>query len=238
MPGALMQFHATMNTPISKPGLSRRRFLAVAGAAVAAPTFIPARALGRDGNTAPSNRIVMGVVGWGMQGPQNADALMGYDNGQACQVVASCNIDKNHLAASLQHINEHNGNKDAKGYHDYREMMARTDIDAVMIAVPDNWHELIAVEALKNKKDVYGEKPLARTIVEQQRIVHAVQTHKRIWQMGSWQRSQWFFSQGGRNRAQRVDRENHGSPCRAAGGACGFRAHGAGVAGETGQAEA
>ncbi|HWD18609.1 MAG TPA: Gfo/Idh/MocA family oxidoreductase [Verrucomicrobiae bacterium] len=179
-----------MKTTSKKPGLNRRRFLAIAGAAVAVPTFIPARALGRGGNAAPSNRIVMGVVGWGMQAPGNTASLMGFDT---CQVVASCNIDKNHLAASLKAINDHNGNQDCKAYHDYREMMARTDIDAVMIAVPDNWHELIAVEALKNKKDVYGEKPLARTIAEQQGIVRAVEQNNRIWQMGSWQRSQWFF---------------------------------------------
>jgi hypothetical protein len=83
-------------------------------------------------------------------------------------VVASCNIDKGHLKKSLDAINGHYKNKDCKPYHDYREMMARKDIDAVMIAVPDHWHELIAVEAAKQGKDIYGEKPLAKTIVEQQ----------------------------------------------------------------------
>src|SRR5207247_4300214 len=72
-------------------------------------------------------------------------------------------------------------------------MMARTDIDAVMLAVPDHWHALIATEAARNKKDIYGEKPLARTIAEQQAIVRAVQTNKRIWQTGSWQRSERNF---------------------------------------------
>jgi predicted dehydrogenase len=72
-------------------------------------------------------------------------------------------------------------------------MMAREDIDAVMLAVPDNWHELTATEAAKNNKDIYGEKPLARTIAEQQGIVKAVKKHKRIWQTGSWQRSQGPF---------------------------------------------
>src|SRR5581483_2482741 len=138
-----------MKTPVSKSGISRRRFLAATSAAVALPTFIPARALGRDGNSAPSNRVVMGVVGWGMQAPGNTEALMGYKDSKAAQVVASCNIDKNHLDASLHAINSHYGNQDCKGYHDYREMMARPDIDAVMIAVPDNWHELISVEALR-----------------------------------------------------------------------------------------
>src|SRR5258706_10671870 len=69
-------------------------------------------------------------------------------------------------------------------------MMARKDIDAVMLAVPDHWHALTAVEAANQKKDIYGEKPLARTIAEQQAIVRAVQKNKRIWQTGSWQRSQ------------------------------------------------
>ena len=72
-------------------------------------------------------------------------------------------------------------------------MMARKDIDAVMLAVPDNWHALLAAEAANNKKDIYGEKPLARTIAEQQAIVKAVQKNKRIWQTGSWQRSQAPF---------------------------------------------
>jgi predicted dehydrogenase len=72
-------------------------------------------------------------------------------------------------------------------------MMARTDIDTVMLAVPDHWHELVATEAARNKKDIYGEKPLARTIAEQQKIVKAVQDNGRIWQTGSWQRSQAPF---------------------------------------------
>jgi len=76
-----------------------------------------------------------------------------------------------------------------KPYHDYRELMARSDIDAVMLALPDHWHALAAVEAAQRKKDIYGEKPLARTIAEQQAIVRAVQANERIWQTGSWQRS-------------------------------------------------
>ena len=71
--------------------------------------------------------------------------------------------------------------------------MARSDIDAVMLALPDHWHALAAVEAARQKKDIYGEKPLARTIGEQQAIVRAVQVNKRIWQTGSWQRSVGTF---------------------------------------------
>ncbi len=98
-------------------------------------------------------------------------------------------MDANHLQDALNLVNDHYQNKDCKGYHDYRELLARDDIDAVMIAVPDHWHELVATEAARRKKDIYGEKPLAKTIAEQQAIVRAVEKNKIIWQMGSWQRS-------------------------------------------------
>jgi predicted dehydrogenase len=169
-----------------RQGISRRRFIAAAGLAVAAPTIIPASALGREGKAAPSERITLGVVGWGMQGPGNTDALL---NIKDCQVIAACDLDQHHLQGALDKINGHYSNKDCKSYKDYKEMMARKDIDAVMLAVPDNWHALLATEAANNQKDIYGEKPLARTIAEQQAIVKAVQKNKRIWQTGSWQRS-------------------------------------------------
>src|SRR5207342_1001519 len=98
-------------------------------------------------------------------------------------------LDSRHLEQAVKTINEKNGNKDCKAYKDYRELLARKDLDSVMIAIPDHWHALVAIEAAKNGKDIYGEKPLARTIREQQAIVNAVQQHKRIWQTGSWQRS-------------------------------------------------
>jgi predicted dehydrogenase len=170
--------------------ISRRRFLGLAGAAIAMPTFVPASALGLGGKPAPSERIVVGIAGWGMIAPQNTEGLMKLAD---CQVVASCNIDTTHLEKSLGVINNFYKNKDCKPYHDYREMMARKDIDAVMIAVPDHWHELMATEAARQGKDIYGEKPLAKTIAEQQAIVKAVQKHGRIWQTGSWQRSTGSF---------------------------------------------
>src|SRR5215475_4859279 len=179
-----------MKKPSAKSGISRRRFIAATGFAVAAPTIIPASALGRGAQAAPSERITLGVVGWGMQGPGNTDAFLRLKD---CQVVAACDIDQNHLQAAVSTINGHYRNNDCKSYHAYHEMMARKDIDAVMLAVPDNWHALISTEAAKNKKDIYGEKPLARTIAEQQAIVKAVQANKRIWQTGSWQRSQGPF---------------------------------------------
>jgi predicted dehydrogenase len=175
-----------MKMNLTQLNMSRRRFLALSGVAVAAPSLIPSSVLGREGKTAPSERIVVGVVGWGMQGPGNTQGFMAEKD---CQVVAACDLDQKHLKQAVDTINQHYRNQDCKAYHDYREMMARKDIDAVMLAVPDHWHALIAVEAAKNKKDIYGEKPLARTIAEQQAIVKAVRKNKRIWQTGSWQRS-------------------------------------------------
>src|SRR5436309_9722623 len=113
------------------PKISRRRFIATTAAAMAAPTIIPASALGADGRPAPSVRITMGVVGWGMQGPSNTGSCMRESD---CQVVATCNIDKNLLESSVNSINGHYNNQGCKTYHVYREMMARTDIDAVMLA--------------------------------------------------------------------------------------------------------
>jgi predicted dehydrogenase len=170
--------------------LSRRRFIALTSAAAVAPAIIPASALGNDGKPSPSNRITMGVFGWGMQGPGNTRAFMSFPD---CQVVATCNVDKNHLTESSNAINGHYKNMDCKTYEDYRELMARKDVDAVMLALPDHWHALTAVEAANQKKDIFGEKPLARTIAEQQAIVKAVQKNGRIWQTGSWQRSEKHF---------------------------------------------
>lgn len=175
-----------MKNSSSRPGMSRRHFIAATGAAIALPTIIPASAFGRADRPAPSERITLGVVGWGMQGPGNTNSFLGQKD---CQVVAACDLDKHHLGKALNTINTHYGNKDCAAYHDFHEMMARKDIDAVMLAVPDHWHALMAVEAAKQKKDIYGEKPLARTIAEQQAIVKAVQKHHIIWQTGSWQRS-------------------------------------------------
>jgi len=175
---------------LSHTPISRRRFLAATGTALAMPTIIPASALGAEGKPPPSERITMGVVGWGMQGPGNTAAFLDLKD---CQVVAACDLDKNHLQQAVDAVNGHYKNKDCKAYHDYREMMARTDIDTVMLAVPDSWHALTATEAARNKKSIYGEKPLARTIAEQQAIVKAVQKNNIIWQTGSWQRSRAPF---------------------------------------------
>src|SRR5215469_7085101 len=169
--------------------LNRRQFLKTAGSAAILPAFLPGHAQQSPG-TSPNNRINLGVIGMGWQGPGNTQAFLA---SQDCQVVAACDIDANHLQAAVKLINDTYGTEDCKGYHDYRELLARDDIDAVMIAVPDHWHEIVATEAARRKKDIYGEKPLAHTIAEQQSIVRAVKENGIVWQMGSWQRSVPMF---------------------------------------------
>ncbi len=166
----------------SSSKVSRRQFIATTAAAIAAPTFIPASALGREGRPAPSDRIVVGIVGWGMMGPGNTSGLMAEKD---CQVVAACDLDSRPLQQAVQAINKKYNNNDCKSYADYREMIARDDIDAVMLAIPDHWHAIASIGAANRKKHIYGEKPLARTVAEQQAIVKAVQKNKVTWQTGS-----------------------------------------------------
>jgi predicted dehydrogenase len=166
--------------------LNRRQFIARTGAALVLPLLVPGCVVGRGRRARPSNRVTMGVVGWGMQGPSNTKNFLALPD---CQVVAACDLDKDHLQDAVKTINDQYQNQDCRAYHDYREMLARPDIDAVMLAVPDHWHELVATEAARQGKDIYGEKPLAKTVAEQQAIVRAVERHGCIWQTGSWQRS-------------------------------------------------
>jgi predicted dehydrogenase len=162
--------------------LTRRNFLKAAGAAA----MLPAANSWAAGRAAASDRITIGVIGWGEIGPSNTKSFLSYGD---CQVVAACDLDGNRLQTAVGVINTHYGNKDCRAYHEYQDLLARDDIDAVMIAVPDNWHALLAIDAANAKKDIYGEKPLARTVAEQQAIVRAVERNGIIWQTGSWQRS-------------------------------------------------
>jgi len=164
---------------------NRRNFIKAAGTAAILPAVLPA--FGAENSKAPANNTInLGVIGMGWQGPANTQSFLALED---CRVVAACDIDKNHLQAAVKMVNDAYGSDDCKGYHDYKELLARPDIDAVMLAVPDHWHELVATEAARQKKDIYGEKPLAHTIAEQQSIVRAVEQNGIIWQMGSWQRS-------------------------------------------------
>ena len=172
---------------------STRRSFLKKSSLLAVPIIIPASARGADGKIAPSNRITLASIGVGWQGSGNTGNFL---NMPEVQVVAACDLDKRHLEEAVGAINQKNGTSDCKGYKDFRELLARKDIDAVMVATPDHWHALVEIEAAKMGKDIFGEKPLARTIREQQAIVKAVQQSKRIWQTGSWQRSNDNFRIG------------------------------------------
>ena len=179
-----------MQHPSPGTKVNRRQFLGLTGAALAFPTLISSSVLRQAGQPAPSKRITLGIVGCGVMGTGNTNSFLALKD---CQVVAACDVDRKHLETLVRKVNGHYKDTGCKAYHDYRELLARRDIDAVMLAVPDHWHALAAVEAARQKKDIYGEKPLARTIAEQQAIVHAVQVNGRIWQTGSWQRSVAVF---------------------------------------------
>jgi predicted dehydrogenase len=170
--------------------INRRQFLkkatGVTAGAVAFPYIVSSAALGGDGNVAASNRIVMGCIGVGSQGSGNMNNFLGKRD---CRVVAVCDVDKGHREKAKNAVNGRYKNQDCKTYHDFRELIARDDIDALSLALPDHWHSIPVITAARAGKDMYGEKPLARTIGEGKLMRDTVNKYGRIWQTGSWQRS-------------------------------------------------
>jgi len=174
---------------------TRRDFLkrsaTVATGALILPQIIPSTALGMGGKLPPSDRIVMGAIGTGSQGTSNLRDFLALKN--QVQFVAVCDVDTNHSAKAKGYADEANKNKDCRVYGDYREFLEKEKLDAVSIALPDHWHGIIYSAAANKKLDVYGEKPICRTIKDGQTIVSAVKKNNIIWQTGSWQRSQPNF---------------------------------------------
>ena len=154
------------------------------------PHIIPASALGRGGFVAPSDRIVMGVIGAGSQGMGDARWFM--ENNDV-QFVAACDVDSTHRAKAKLSFDTHNRSTDARTYLDFRELLEKEKLDAVIIALPDHWHSIISTAVAEKEIDIYGEKPLARSIKEGRAIVDAVAKNNIIWQTGSWQRSRDHF---------------------------------------------
>ncbi|MFP4502849.1 MAG: Gfo/Idh/MocA family oxidoreductase [Candidatus Hydrogenedentota bacterium] len=181
--------------------LSRRGFLkrtaALSAGAMAFPCIVPASALGREGRVAPSERITLGFIGIGKMAKGHLGGFLGNDG---VQVLAIADVERGRRESQAQRANDYYAEReDRAGYksceanNDYRDLCARTDIDAVVIATPNHWHALNAVEAARNGKDIYLEKPLARTIGEGQAIQRAVHRYGRILQVGSQQRSDSAF---------------------------------------------
>ena len=187
---------------------TRRSFLrntAAAAGAVSFPTIIPATALGQGDKPAPSNRVNMGFIGIGNRGYGVMGALANNENVQG---LAVCDVHEVHYGRNKfdegrkygrvggkESIDNINKNQDCKMYADYRELCARDDIDAVLVATPDHWHGLIALEAINNDKDVYCEKPVTHFFAEGQAIYKACAAKERIFQVGSQQRTDKPFPQ-------------------------------------------
>ncbi|MBC8006159.1 MAG: Gfo/Idh/MocA family oxidoreductase [Verrucomicrobia bacterium] len=170
-----------------------RNSLSVVAGTLVIPHIIPSSAMGMNGVVPPSDRIVMGSIGVGSQGTGN---MKGFLPRKEVQFVSMCDVDTDHLEKASAIVNKYYKNTDCRTYKDYREFLEKEKIDAVCISVPDHWHSLTYIAAANKKLDIYGEKPLARTISESQQIVKAVQKNKIIWQTGSWQRSVANFHKG------------------------------------------
>ncbi len=172
--------------------LNRRRFLTGMCTALAAPYLQSTLGRAQESRPAPSNRITMGCIGVGGMGRGNMDNFLGQSD---VQVVAVCDVDKNHLQGAKEAVDARYGNGDCKAYTDFRELLARGDIDAISLATPDHWHAIPAIMAAKAGMDIYGEKPLSHNLREGREMVNTVHRYGRIWQTGSWQRSIGNFRQ-------------------------------------------
>ncbi len=171
---------------------TRRGFLSSVIAGGVAPLFIPARLLGAE---APSKLLRIGCIGTGRMGTGNMSSAIGLGKKHGSRVVAVSDIDRLRAASAKGRVEAANrelyGDSSSKVdiHHDYQELLARPDIDGVMIACPDFWHAFMGIDAAKAGKGIYLEKPLTYTIAEGKALVKAVRKHRVVMQTGSQQRS-------------------------------------------------
>ncbi|HOD94356.1 MAG TPA: Gfo/Idh/MocA family oxidoreductase [Candidatus Hydrogenedentes bacterium] len=188
---------------MKKQHLSRRNFLGTACAALSAPLIVPARALGREGAVAPSERIAMGFIGLGGQGSGHlfggswTYVAGGYLGRREVQVQAVCDVWKQRREDAADRVNRHYAHTTGqtsydgcRAYLDFRELLAREDIDAVLMALPFHWHAPMAILAARAGKDVYSEKPVALTIEEGRLLSNTMRRYARVYQAGTQQRSE------------------------------------------------
>jgi hypothetical protein len=176
--------------------ISRRQFLgrtAALSGIVLTPSIIPSSILGADGSTAPSERVTVGLIGNGLMGGGHLRRLAG---DRDFQLLAVCDVDRQRRENGKRHVEEtYAADSSNSTYHgctafnDYRELLARPDIDAVVIVTTDHWHTLQAIDAAKAGKDIYCEKPISITIQEGRRLVETVRRYGRIFQTGTQYRS-------------------------------------------------
>jgi len=178
-------------------GMTRRDFLKAASVTLIAPAILPPRTIAQ---TPPSDTMLLGVIGTGRQGQGDMQELIYRGLEVGARVVAVCDIDTHRLedaqwlAEKIYASELGKGNyKGIDGYRDFRELLARPDIDGVLIVSPDFWHALHGIAAAKAGKDIYLEKPLTYSITEGRKLVEAVRQNSRILQVGSQQRSSVYF---------------------------------------------
>jgi predicted dehydrogenase len=179
--------------------VSRRQFLKRAASTVvgtiALPYFVPSVVFG----AAPSDRITLGFIG---SGKQSKHLIRSFLNSPGTQVVAVCDVDKLKLQRGQKMVEDFYAGKTGQpykgcdAYGDFRDLIARDDIDAVVISTPDHWHAITVIQSAQAGKDIYCEKPLSQTIIEARAMVNAVRRYGRIFQTGSMQRSDWHFRLG------------------------------------------
>ncbi|MHC4170472.1 MAG: Gfo/Idh/MocA family protein, partial [Planctomycetota bacterium] len=155
--------------------------------------LLPSPARGADGDVAPSNRVTVGLIGRGIMGRGHLRRLVG---DRDVQILAVCDVDSMRREAGRKLVDETYASRRSVGtyrgctaYNDYRELLAREDIDAVVVVTPDHWHTLQSIDAVKAGKDVYCEKPISITVQEGRRLVETVQRYGRIFQTGTQYRS-------------------------------------------------
>jgi len=178
--------------------ITRRSFVKRIAVAIAAPHIVPSSALGREGTAAPSNRIGVGMIGAGRQ--TTAANLKEFLRFPDTQVLAVCEADAWRLANAKKSVEDYYAKKQPSGkyrgcatYADFRDLLARRDIDAVMISTPDHWHVPMSLAAVKAGKDVACEKPIARTLAGGRALSDAVTRHKRVFRVDSEFRSKNNF---------------------------------------------
>lgn len=165
---------------------TRRGFLKGA-AAVAVPCVVPSSVLGGGAEVPPSQRVVVGYIGTGVQGPNvNLPGLLGCDQ---AQVVAVCDVWKRNRDSTKNKVDNRYGNKNCRAYVDFRELLGREDIDAVGIATPDHWHVPMAIAAMKAGKDVHVEKPLGISLAQDLACRDVVKRYNRVFLYGAESRS-------------------------------------------------
>jgi len=179
----------------AKPGLTRRAFLVRAGAAslLTVPWIIPASVRGQNGVAAPSERLNVGLIGLGAMGSGHLRILAGHPQPQ---LLAVCDVDRARREGGAQRVDEICAARRSAGsfrgcaaINDYRELLARPDLDGVVIATPDHWHALQAIHAAQAGKHVYCEKPVSLTIREGREMVDTTRRYARVFQTGTQYRS-------------------------------------------------